>query len=67
MTVELLRKKYPIGTRIKVKYVDIFGDKLYKMATVKSHAHNVLYVDFDDGTHTGLMPGYDSFSVIYHE
>lgn len=67
MTRELIKRKYPLGTRIKFVRTDLFGTKMSFKGTVVDHTDRTIEVHLDDGTKTFFLPGYDHFSTIYHE
>ena len=72
MTVELVKKKYPIGTRIKLiarerGELEWLGLKAGDLGTVKGVGvrDGVILVEFDNGFTTLLTPGADRFSVVF--
>ena len=67
MTVELLKRKYPIGTRVKIKQNSFIFGESFVMATVVGHAENEIETKGDDNYTRWLMIGHDQFSVIYNE
>lgn len=68
MTTELMERKWPIGTRIKMVQTDLFGNQLVLKGTVTGNYSEVGFdVSFDNGQCIGIWPGVDHFSVIYHE
>ena len=67
MTVELLKRKYPIGTRVKIRQNHLIFGTEFVMATVEDYADNELCTIGDDGYRRWLIIGHDRFSVIYNE
>lgn len=68
MTAELMERKWPIGTRIKITETDLFGNKLVLKGTVTGNYDELGFsVKFDNGQCRSIWPSIDHFSVIYHE
>ncbi len=67
MTVELLQKKYPVGTRVKIHTTDDLFLPKDILATVTDHADNSLFTKGDDGYTRVLDIGHDRFAVVYHQ
>lgn len=65
MTVELLQKKYPIGTRVMIHTTDGLFQPKDILATVTDHADNSLFTKGDDGHTRVLDIGHDRFAVVY--
>lgn len=68
--VEILKNKYPKGTRIEVDYM---GDDPHPVAsgtrgTVRCvDDMGTVHCDFDNGRRLGLIPGEDSFHIVEGE
>lgn len=68
--VEILKKKYPAGTRIVLDYM---GDDPRPIAPGAKGTVRVVddmgtvHCDFDNGRRLGLIPGEDSFHTIEKE
>jgi hypothetical protein len=65
--VEILKKKYPVGTRIVLDYM---GDDPRPIVPGTKGTVRVVddmgtvHCDFDNGRRLGLIPGEDSFHVV---
>lgn len=68
MTTELMERKWPIGTRIKIVETDLFGTKkIFKGTVIGSYSEYGFCVKMDNGIMRRIWPKEDHFSVIYHE
>lgn len=67
MTIELMERKWPVGTRIKTVDTDLFGNKKEFKGTIVSYSEVGFYAKMDNGITRGFWPGCDQFSVIYVE
>ena len=67
MDIEVLRKRFPAGTRIVLDYMpdDPRPIPPGTKGTVR-HVDDIgtVFVDFDNGRHLGVVPGVDSFHRI---
>lgn len=64
--IEILRKKYPIGTRIKLVHMDdIQAPPTGTLGTVR-YVDDIgtIHIKWDNGSSLGLVVGKDNFVVI---
>lgn len=72
MNADLLEKKYPIGTRVKLiearvsdpSLLDVKPGNLGTVCGV-DRCFSALEVKWDNGSNYDLIPGYDRFSTVY--